>query len=516
MALHAFVFARTTPDRPAITMVPSGRSWTFREMEEHANRCAHLLRGLGLQRGDCVAAMLENCLEFFEIAWAADRAGIYFTTISSRLTAGEAEYIVRDSGAKAFFTSDALSEVAVKLAERLGDMPRFMAMRGGAAALDSFRNWGEAVASLPITPIADESAGAMMLYSSGSTGRPKGVKPALPTGGILTQPMNVPIMEQIFGAREGWTFLSPAPLYHAAPLSYSMVAQRIGCSVVVMERFDEEEVLRAIERYRVDIGQFVPTHFIRILKLPEETRAKYDISSLKSIFHAAAPCPVPVKEAMLDWWGPIIHEYYAGTEGNGMTLIGPEEWRRKKGSVGRSMGCSLHICDDDGNELPTGEVGQIFFSGGRDFVYHNDPEKTEAARHRNGWTSLEDVGWVDGDGYLFLTDRKTFMIISGGVNIYPQEIENLLVTHPKVADVAVIGAPDDEMGEKVVAVVQPVAGTVADAALAEELRLFCREHLSGVKTPRQFDFVDELPRQPTGKIYKRVVRDRYWPEPAVT
>lgn len=501
---HPFIFARTQPHKPAVIMAESGETMSYRDLEARADRDAHLLRSLGLRTGDCVAAMLENGAPILEIAWAADRAGLYFTAVSTRLTPPEAEYILRDSGAKAFFTSPTLGEVSDRLGARLGDIPLFM--HGSARA--PYQDWRGAADAFAATPIEDEAAGGMMLYSSGTTGRPKGVKRALSGAGILA-PVS-PLLTQVYGATSQSVYLCPAPLYHAAPIAWTMMAQRLGCTVVVMETFDPEAVLKAIETYKVSIAQFVPTHFVRLLKLPEEIRHKYDLSSLKTVFHAAAPCPVPVKQAMMDWWGPIIHEYYAGTEGNGVTVIGPEEWLRKKGSVGRPLGCQVHACDENGEPLPANEEGLIYFAGGASFEYHNDTEKTAQSRNRHGWSTLGDVGRVDEDGYLFLTDRKNFMIISGGVNVYPQEIENLLVTHPKVADVAVIGAPDEDLGERVVAVVELAEGVTAGPELAEELRAFCRTQLSGVKVPKQFDFTAALPRHPTGKLYKRLVRDQYW------
>jgi long-chain acyl-CoA synthetase len=503
---HPFVFARTTPNHPAVIIAESGATLSYAELEARANRTAHLLRSLGLQRGDVVAAVLENGLDMFDIAWATQRAGLYITAISTRLTAEEADYIVRDSGAKAFLTSAQAGPVADELGALLGDLHLLMAN----GARGPYRSWEEAAAPFPATPIPDESAGELMLYSSGTTGRPKGVKRALSDGGILPMPAMGALLTHVYGANQSSVYLCPAPLYHAAPLGWTMLCHRVGMTVVVLEKFDPEAVLAAIERYGVTHGQFVPTHFIRLLKLAEAERAAHDVSSLKAVVHAAAPCPVPVKEAMMDWWGPILHEYYAATEGNGFTAIGPDDWRRKPGSVGKAMGCEIHACDEEGDPLPAGQTGQIFFAGGPRFEYHNDPAKTAESTNKHGWTSLGDVGHIDEEGFLFLTDRKSFMIITGGVNVYPQEIENLLVTHPKVMDVAVIGAPDEDLGEKVVAVIQPMDAADAGPALADELRAYCREHLSGVKTPRQFDFIDELPRHPTGKLYKRLLRDRYW------
>ena len=305
-------------------------------------------------------------------------------------------------------------------------------------------------------------------------------------------------------------YLSPAPLYHAAPMRFCMNAMRLGATCVVMEHFEPLAYLALVEKYRVTHSQLVPTMFVRLLKLPDADRAKFDLSTLKFAIHAAAPCPVPVKEKMIDWWGPIIWEYYAGTEGNGMTMVRSQDWLTHKGTVGKAVIGKLRICDDEGNEMPVGETGTVYFAEGKVFAYHDDPAKTAASQNAQGWTTLGDVGYVDAEGYLYLTDRKAYMIISGGVNIYPQEVENLLVTHPKVYDVAVLGVPNDEFGEEVKAVVQPADINEAGPALAAELIAFCQEHLSSIKCPRSVDFEHELPRHPTGKLYKRLLKDRYW------
>jgi acyl-CoA synthetase (AMP-forming)/AMP-acid ligase II len=353
-----------------------------------------------------------------------------------------------------------------------------------------------------------------MLYSSGTTGRPKGVRIPLPEDPAIDQAnMLVALANQAFGISGNSTYLSPAPLYHAAPLRWSMTVHKLGGTVVVMEKFDPETALALIERYQITDGQFVPTHFVRMLKLPDEVRARYDHSSMKCAIHAAAPCPVPVKQAMIEWWGPVLYEYYAGTEGNGFTFITSAQWLERPGSVGRALSGIVRICDEHGDEVPPGVEGQVFFEptdpAAPLFEYHNDPVKTAESRNKHGWTSLGDVGRIDEEGYLYLTDRKSFMIISGGVNIYPQEIENLLVSHPKVADAAVIGAPDPDMGERVVAVVQPLDMADASPAFAAELEQFLAPQLSRVKLPRQIDFRAELPREATGKLYKRLLRDEY-------
>ncbi len=504
--MHPTIHARTQPDRAAYIMAATGETVTYRELDERSNQGAHLFRSLGLQTGDVVALLMDNNPRFFEIAWAAQRSGLYFACISAKLTAGEVEYIVRDCGAKLLIASAGVGPVVDELPDRLDGVGLYMT--SPARAL--YSSFEDARAQMPATPIADESAGTDMLYSSGTTGRPKGVKPPL-TGQPIDAPTALAMMAQgMFGFRPDSVYLSPAPLYHAAPLRWCMSVQRLGGAVVVMEKFEPETALALIERYRADCGQFVPTHFVRMLKLPQAVRDRYDVSSMRSAVHAAAPCPVPVKEQMIAWWGPVIHEYYAGTEGNGFCYIRAEDWLARKGSVGRAVIGEVRICDDAGEPLPPRTEGVVHFANGPPLSYHNAPEKVAEGTNRHGWTTLGDVGWADEDGYLYLTDRKSFMIISGGVNIYPQEIENLLITHPAVADAAVIGAPDEEMGEKVVAVVQPLDWSQAGEALRADLMAFVRSNLSHVKSPRAIDFVPELPRQPTGKLYKRLIREAYW------
>jgi long-chain acyl-CoA synthetase len=505
--MHPSIHAQAHPDKPAIIMSPSDATVTYGELDARSNQGAQLFRSLGLRPGDAIAFCLENCAIFFEIAWAAQRSGLYFVCVSNKLQVDEVEYILTDSNAKVFITSSAVGTMPAAIQSKGLDLVHYAA--GGDIA--GYRNFVAERAAMPAIPVADEQAGYDMLYSSGTTGRPKGIRPKPITGESLSVPdATAMVATKLYGASAESVYLCPAPLYHAAPLRWCMAMMRLGATVVIMERFDAEAALAAIEKYRITTAQFVPTHFIRMLKLPAEVRVRYDVSSLRTVVHAAAPCPVPVKSAMMEWFGPIIHEYYSGTEGNGGTFIGPEEWLAHKGSVGRPLTTKVHICDESGNEVPPRTEGSVFFSGGPSFEYHNDPGKTKDSRNAKGWSTLGDIGWVDEDGYLYLTDRKSFMIISGGVNIYPQEIENLLVTHPKVADVAVIGAPDEEMGEKVVAVIQPIDWNEAGDALAAELMAFARSNLSHVKTPRQIDFMEELPRHATGKLYKRFVRDSYW------
>jgi acyl-CoA synthetase (AMP-forming)/AMP-acid ligase II len=506
--LHPTIHAQNKPDKPAVIMASTGETLSYRELDERSNQGAQLFRTLGLKTGDGIAIFMENNIRFLEIAWAAQRSGLYYTCISSRLTAGEVEYIVRDCGAKVLIVSHGLAKAAAEVGPRLEGVSLFAV--GGP--VDGYRSYEDAAGAQPRTRIADESAGMDMLYSSGTTGRPKGVRHPLDGSPIDAPGALVALASMLFGLNENTIYLSPAPLYHAAPLRYCMTIHRLGGTVVVMEHFDAEEALRDIEKYRISGSQFVPTMFVRMLKLPDAVRLKYDVSSMKSAIHAAAPCPVEVKRKMIEWWGPVIHEYYAGTEGNGFCYVSSAEWLARPGTVGRALVGEIHICGENGEELAVGEEGVIYFGGGAQFEYHNDPKKTAESRHaaHAEWSTLGDVGKLDSDGYLYLTDRKAFMIISGGVNIYPQEAENLLINHPKVADVAVIGVPNEDFGEEVKAVVQPANWDDAGPALADELIAYCRDHLSPIKCPRSVDFDAELPRHPTGKLYKRLIRDRYW------
>ena len=504
--MHPATHAQTHPDRAAYIMAGSGEQVTYKQLDDRSNQGAQLFRSLGLKAGDVIAILMDNHPRFFEIAWAAQRAGLYYACISSKLTAGEIEYILTDCEAKVLITSAGVGPVIDEIPALAPNLKLFMV--GEARA--PYESFEAARDKHPATPIADETAGADMLYSSGTTGRPKGIKPPL-TGGPIDAPYALAMMAQgLFGFQNDSVYISPAPLYHAAPLRWCMSVHRLGGTVVVMEKFDPEEALALIQKYKVDVGQFVPTHFVRMLKLPPEVRAKYDVSSMRSAVHAAAPCPVPVKEQMMAWWGPVIHEYYAGSEGNGFCYIGPHDWLTHKGSVGKATTAELHVVGEDGEEVPPRTEGTIYFGGGTPLSYHNAPEKIAENTNKHGWTTLGDVGWVDEEGFLYLTDRKSFMIISGGVNIYPQELENLLITHPKVADAAVVGGPHEEMGEQVIAVIQPMEWANAGEDLKAELAAFCRAHLSHVKSPRVIDFMQELPRHPTGKLYKRLIRDAYW------
>jgi acyl-CoA synthetase (AMP-forming)/AMP-acid ligase II len=506
---HPSLHALTTPDKPAYVMAETGEALTYRQLDARSNQGAHLFRALGLRAGDHIAVMMENCLEFMAVCWAAQRSGLIYTALSRYLTQDEIAYIIRDCGARVLVVSPVCVE-PVRGFIGAEDAP-LLYMTGTAEA--GLQSWDAAVAGQPTTPIADESAGVDMLYSSGTTGRPKGVTTTA-NGQAITDfsPLLKLLCADMCGMGADSVYLSPAPLYHAAPLRFNMIVARLGGTAVIMRRFDPETFLQLIETHRITQAQVVPTMFVRLLKLPEEARRRYDLGSLRAVVHAAAPCPPDVKAAMIDWWGPILLEYYGGTEGNGITVVTSQDWITHRGTVGRPIMGSLKILGEDDTELPQGQTGLVYFAGTPTFSYHNDPVKTRGAFSKQGWSTLGDVGHLDADGFLYLTDRRAYMIISGGVNIYPQEAENVLIGHPSVADVAVFGVPDDEMGEAVKAVVQPQNIAEAGPALEATLIAYCRTKLSPVKCPRSVDFEAELPRTPTGKLLKRLLRDRYWPK----
>jgi long-chain acyl-CoA synthetase len=500
------------PGKPAIIMASSGETVSYSEFESRANQVAHLLREAGLQRGDHIAIFMENNPRMLEIEGGAERTGLYYTLINSYLAPDEVAYIVTNSKSRLLFSSAAKREVAEAAAAKCPQLERLVMTGTGTAAVpEGWESYEAAVAGCPADPVAGESLGAAMLYSSGTTGQPKGVLrelPAVSPGEVL------PVMHFVsamFGFRPGMTYLNPAPLYHSAPAASVSAALRLGATVVVMEHFDPEQWLALVERYKITNCQMVPVMFNRLLRLPDETRARYDTSSLQCIVHAAAPCPVHVKKAIIDWLGPIVTEYYGATEANGFTFCDSATWLTHPGTVGRPILGELVILDEDGNPCPAGEDGTIWFRGATAFQYFGDPAKTAESRRDGGSTStIGDVGHVDSGGFLYLTDRKSYMIISGGVNIYPQETENLLSSHPAVLDVAVIGVPNEDLGEEVKAVVQLADPAAASPELAAELIAYCRDRLTHFKCPRTIDFVPDLPRSATGKLYKRFLRDAYW------
>ncbi len=491
---HPGHHALERPDDVALVISPSGVTVTWAELRRRIVQAANALHDLGVRPGDPVAFCVENRVEFAVLVWACLDAGFRYTPVSTRLTADEVAYIVGDCGAKVFVhTAHTASSAASVTGVRVVD-------------LDDGDPLG---AGLDEPPRYERVEGVAMLYSSGTTGRPKGVWRPAPPEPIEELPPGDRMSAMAYGITPASVYLSPAPLYHSAPLTFLVQMGRIGAATVVMERFDPLAALECIERHRVTHSQWVPTMFVRMLRLTADERSRYDLSSHVWSIHGAGPCPIPVKEAMLDWWGPIIHEYYAGTEGAGTCVIGPHEWLSHKGSVGRSVRGPMAILDDDGNELPPGEVGQVWFANSSDFRYLNDDAKTGEARRASGAGSFGDLGFVDADGYLYLTGRKSFTIIVGGINVYPREIEEVLLTHPAVHDAAVFGIPDDEYGEQVKAVVEPATGMEAGPELERELIEHCRARLATFKLPRSIDFMRELPREQTGKLRTGLLRQSY-------
>lgn len=505
------------PEALAITLTgPGGMaadSLTWKQLDERSNQLAQFFFSQGLREGDHIAVFLENSLVYFEVAWAALRSGLYMTPVNRYLTGEEAGYIIDDCDAKACVASAHLAEVAINV-PRHAPQCRIWLMTGGA--VNGYQEYEEVRDAAPAERLERQPLGALMFYSSGTTGRPKGIHRSLPGVAIDEDHetgVRGSLQSMLWGFDSDTTYLSPAPLYHSAPISFCLAVQTLGGHVVALPRFDALDALAAIDTHRVTHSQWVPTMFSRMLKLDEQAREGFDLSSHKAAIHAAAPCPRKVKQQMMDWWGPIIYEYYAGSEVNGFTHVTPEEWLQRPGTVGKTLMGAIHICDERGKELPVGESGIIYFEQPEVlYAYFKDEQKTKDSQHPEhaNWTTLGDVGYLDDEDYLYLTDRATFMIVSGGVNIYPQEIEDLLILHPKVEDVAVIGVPNEEMGEEVKAVVQLVEDVEPSEELSAELIELARDQLAHYKCPKSLDFDAQLPRLPTGKLYKRLLKDRYW------
>jgi long-chain acyl-CoA synthetase len=505
--------AARDPAKPAAIMANGGESLTYGELERRSRQLARLLRERGLLEGDRVAILMESRLDWFVVMWAARRSSLRFVPINWHLKAAEARYVLENSDAKAIVTSERLLDLASELVDgndlvgvRLTSGPSRRGFESLSASIDPYS----------AAPLDREYEGGAMPYSSGTSGRPKGILRPL-TGAPFGTPNGLEtLLSSLYELDERTIYLSPAPQYHAAPVGWTMAVMGFGGTVVVLEPFDAEGVLKAIETYRVTHAQFVPTHFVRLLKLPPEIANRYDLSSLRWAIHAAAPCPPEVKLRMMDWWGPILHEYYGGSERFGFASIGPEDWLTHRGSVGRSRMGPVHVVDPDtGWECEPRTVGLIYLENTEGFAYHKDPDKTRECLSPSGWGTHGDMGWVDSEGFIYLADRQSNMIISGGVNIYPQEVENVLITHPSVSDVAVIGVPNAEYGEEVKAVVKLVDGLAASPDLAAQLMALCRAEIAGFKCPKSVDFVDELPRHPNGKLLKRELRAQYWPDARV-
>jgi len=508
--MYPGTYAAETPDAIAAVMSGTGETLSYGELDRRSARLARVLRAAGLRPGDVVALLTENHLRAFEVYWAAMRSGLYITAVNYHLKPDEVAYIVNDSGAAVLIVSAEQAATAEAIADRTAGVTLRLAFGGPVTGYASYE---DTIAGASAEPFADQPHGATMLYSSGTTGRPKGVRPPLPAIQVSEAGESLAMLASLFfGVNRDCVYLSPGPIYHAAPLRWCGTIQALGGTVVMMKRFDAEQALAAIGEHHVTHAQFVPTMFVRMLQLPPEVRERYDVSSLRVAIHAAAPCPVDVKQKMIEWWGPVLVEYYAGTEGNGMTAVDSATWLTRPGTVGRAIFGAVRICAEDGTELAAGQTGGIYFE--RDevpFAYHNDPDKTRASQHPEhpAWTTLGDIGHLDEDGFLFLTDRKAFTIISGGVNIYPQETENVLALHPAVYDVAVIGLPDPEMGESVAAFVQPAPGAVPGPELEQEIIAFVKSKIAGFKAPRTVRFVDHLPRSEAGKLMKTELRARY-------
>jgi len=496
--------------QPAVIMAQTGEATTYAELAARTNRLTHLFRARGLQRLDHYAIFMENNVRYVECCCAGEGSGLYYTCVNSYLTPEEVAYIVNNSESRILITSEAKRNVAEAALKSCPNVELCLIVDGKGDGT-RVQNLDEATARYPATPIADEWLGTSMLYSSGTTGRPKGILRPLAEHHPSQQLPLFTFLQRLWQYREGMVYLSPAPLYHSAPQAAVGLTIRMGGTAIIMERFDPERYLQLVETYRVTHSQLVPSMFSRMLKLPEAARRRHDLSSLEIAIHAAAPCPVPVKEQMIEWWGPIIQEYYGATEGLGFTACDSAEWLAHRGTVGRVLLGELHVLDEQMKPCPTGTPGTLWFKTATPFEYFKDPAKTAEARSRDGsMSTVGDIGYVDKDGYLYLTDRASFMIIAGGVNIYPQECGNLLITHPKVADAAVFGVPNEDLGEEVKAAVQLMPGIAPGPDVAEELIAFCAQHLARQKCPRSIDFEAELPRLPTGKLYKRLLRDRYW------
>jgi acyl-CoA synthetase (AMP-forming)/AMP-acid ligase II len=508
---HHSTYAASKPDAPAIIMGGSGEIISWRDYSLKVNRIAQYFRDIGLKEKDHIAILLENCAAYIEVATAGLDAGLLVTNISTHLKQDEIEYVIENSESKVLFTSEKYAELAGEVLESTPNVTHRLMVGAAVPGFDSFE---ETMARYDGSPVQYGNSGTFMLYSSGTTGRPKGIVWQLADLPVGTMDPNLEAGMALFRITDESIYLSTQPLYHSAPAAFALSCLQVGATVVVMERFDAETSLSLMEKYEATHSQWVPTMFVRILKLPEEKRLKYDLSSMKVMIHAAAPCPPDVKQQMIEWLGPVLYEFWGGTETAIVTFITSQEWLEHRGSVGRGVTAKLHILDEEGSELPTGEPGVIFMEGGRQYSYFKDPEKTASSRSRNGWTNIGDMGYLDEDGYLYLTDRKSFMIISGGVNIYPQETEDALVMHPKVVDVAVIGVPNEEFGEEVKAVVQPVDMAEAGSELEQELIEYARGKVSHIKCPRTVDFMEELPRTPSGKLLKRLVAEEYREQPA--
>ena len=503
---HPSQHAALDPDHPAYIMAASGEVVTYAQLDERSMRCARLMRELGVGVGDSIAMCVGNHRSFLELCWGAQRAGIYYTPISTHYTPAEIAFLVQNARCKVVLVAKEIGLDIAELRRRFPPNVVILSVGDAMNGLDSYETERDRQDDLPLP---DETCGFDMLYTSGTTGRPKGVRIPL-TGGPITEVRKGFWLYPSMGYGPETVHFSAGPLYHASPLHTALAAQTFGGTVIVPGRFDPVEALKILGDYQVTHSNWVPTHFIRLLRLPPEMRSEFDVRAQICALHGAAPCPVAVKRAMIEWFGPILVEYYGGSEGVGGCFISSAEWLKHPGSVGRPAMGKVHILDaDHSRELPVGQTGTIFFESPPEVYYHDQPDGVDEMHSAHGWGTLGDIGWVDESGYLFLADRKANLVITGGVNVYPQETENRLLEHPQVLDAAVFGIPNDEFGEEVIAVVVPTDNVVADANFAEALKAFCRLELSSIKTPRHIDFRPDLPRHENGKLYKRLVRASY-------
>lgn len=505
--MNPFVTAESAPNRIATLMSDTGESMTYGELARRASVIAGLLRARGFKKGDHIALMLSNSLDFHPICWGAWLAGLYFTPISTHLKAQEVAYIISDSGSRCVFVDPSYLSVMKEAREMSPQVTNWVISGEGQDGFECLLEAEQSADSFESN--SQTEVGSDMLYSSGTTGRPKGILPALGKLRDDVDPLSG-LLAKLYGFSDETVYLSPAPLYHGSPLKFTMAIHRMGGTNVIIRKFDAEHALASIEKYRVTHSQWVPTMMHRMYRLPDDAKSRYDLSSHQVAVHAAAPCPPELKHEIIRWWGPVVHEFYAGSEACGFTAINTEEWLSHPGSVGRAVLGVAHITDESGNELPLGQVGHIYFSDGPQIKYHNDPAKTKSSYLPNGWFTMGDMGYLDDEGFLYLSDRKDFMIISGGVNIYPKEIEDVLSMHPAVRDVAVFGIPHPEFGEEVRGVIEPVEwDPTSQSELAEAMIEYCRDKLSAIKAPRVIEFMAELPRMENGKLYKKQLRAQY-------
>lgn len=509
-------WAEKQGDTTAAINTETGESITYTELNDRSNQLAQFMYSKGLRRGDRVALFMENNIRYFEIIWAALRSGLYITPINRHLNADETAYIVNNCEAKILITSAYLEPMADALVDKIKRCETLLMTDRSSQSnpKSAYTCYENILEYIPAVALANQPEGAPLIYSSGSTGQPKGIVQPIPDREAPDYPeKGVALQKNLFGFDSNTRYLSTAPCYHSIPLGQILAVQRLGGTVVMMPKFDALLSLKAIQEFKITHSQWVPTMFSRILKLTEAEQSIYRLSSMKVAIHGGAPCPKAVKQKMIDLWGPMFFEMYGSTEGLGLTVSNSKDWLERPGTVGKAIWGIPHICGEDGEDLPIGESGAVYFEMKKiSFNYHNDDKKTKKTQHpqHENWGTVGDIGYLDEDGFLYLNDRADFMIISGGVNIYPQELEDTLIMHPKVADVAVFGIPHEEMGEEVKAVIQVEAHIEESPELEKELIDYAKNQIAHYKCPRSIDFISEFPRLPTGKLYKKPLKAKYW------